>query len=51
MLYLLSKNLQMKMRYAHVDADNNTEMIHQNNYKLKTDWSYNEFRLEFNYLF
>jgi len=47
----ITKDLQIKMRYAHVDADNNTEMIHQNSYKLKTDWSYNEFRLELNYLF
>ncbi len=47
----ITKDLQMKMRYAHVDADSNTKMIHQNTHKFKTDWSYDEFRLEFNYLF
>jgi len=47
----ITKNLQMKIRYAHVDADNNTKLIHQDAHKLKIDWSYDEFRLEFNYIF
>ncbi len=44
-----SKDFQMKMRYGHVDADDNTAMIHTGG--TKVDWSYDEFRLEFNYLF
>jgi hypothetical protein len=42
-------NLQMRMRYGHVTADSNTAKIHAGG--TKTDYSYDEFRLEFNYLF
>jgi len=45
----ISKNLQMRMRYGHVAADANTVKVHAGG--LKTDYSYDEFRLEFNYLF
>ena len=45
----ITKDLQMRMRYGHVDADDNTVMIHVGG--TKKDWSYDEFRLEFNYLF
>jgi hypothetical protein len=42
-------NLQMRMRYGHVTADANTAKIHAGG--TKQDYSYDEFRLEFNYLF
>ena len=46
----ISKNLQMRMRYGHADADKHTKKIHHPD-EYKIDWSYDEFRLEFNYLF
>jgi len=45
----ITKNLQMRMRYGHVVADDNTPMLHVGG--TKSDWSYDEYRLEFNYLF
>ena len=44
-----TKNLQMRMRYGHVVADDSTLKVHAGG--LKRDYSYDEFRVEFNYLF
>jgi hypothetical protein len=38
------------MRYGHVVADATTAMVHHAG-QTKADWSFDEFRLEFNYLF
>lgn len=46
----ITKNLQMRMRYGHVSADDNI-LKPDSRTDYKADWSYNEFRLEFNYLF
>ena len=46
----MTKELQMRIRYGHVSADKSTPMMHHPG-KMKPDWSYDEFRLEFNYLF
>ncbi len=46
----ITKDLQMRMRYGHVVADANTPSVTKPG-KFKPDWSYDEFRLEFNYLF
>lgn len=45
----ITQNIQMRMRYGHIDAEKNIAKIHTGG--VKTDWSYDEFRLEFNYLF
>jgi hypothetical protein len=46
----ITKDLQMRMRYGHVVADATTAMVHHAG-QTKADWSFDEFRLEFNYLF
>jgi len=46
----ISKAFQMRMRYGHVTADDATPKPGVAG-KYKADWSYDEFRLEFNYLF
>jgi len=46
----ITKDLQMRMRYGHVSADADTPSVIDPT-KNKLDWSYNEFRLEFNYMF
>ncbi len=46
----ITKDLQMRMRYGHVSADDNTLRAGSTT-EYKPDWSYDEFRLEFNYLF
>jgi len=43
-------DFQMRMRYGHVSADDSTLKVGSLT-EYKTDWSYDEFRLEFNYLF
>ena len=48
MFKTLSRNLEMKMRIGLVDADSDTLDI---NGDIKTDVSYNEYRLELNYFF
>ena len=45
----ITKNIQMRMRYGHIDAEKNIPKIHDGG--VKPDWSYDEFRLEFNYMF
>jgi len=46
----ITKNLQMRMRYGHVAAaDDILQPGSLTDYKA--DWSYDEFRLEFNYMF
>ena len=50
----ITKNLQMRMRYGNVSAKSDTVQVHlstPSDTKYKKDWSYNEFRWEFNYLF
>jgi len=47
--YNFSKNFQMKTRIGIVSADDNIAKIHAGG--TKADVSYNEYRLEFNYLF
>jgi len=50
----ITEDLQMRMRYGHAIAKDDTEQIHLStpaDTKYKIDWSYDEFRLEFNYLF
>ncbi len=46
----ITPDLQMRMRYGHVAADDTTPSVIDPT-KFKKDWSYDEFRLEFNYLF
>ncbi|MDQ7047533.1 MAG: hypothetical protein Q9M39_07895 [Sulfurovum sp.] len=46
----ITKDLQMRMRYGHVSADDKTFKVGSLT-DYKADWSYDEFRLEFNYLF
>lgn len=46
----ITKDLQMRMRYGHVAADDSTLKAGSLT-EYKKDWSYNEFRLEFNYMF
>ena len=46
----ITPDLQMRMRYGHVVADDNT-LEPGSLTEYKTDWSYDEFRLEFNYMF
>ena len=46
----ITKDLQMRMRYGHVAADDNILKAGSLT-EYKKDWSYDEFRLEFNYLF
>ncbi|MEA3372270.1 MAG: OprD family outer membrane porin [Campylobacterota bacterium] len=48
MFQKLAENLEMKIRLGFVDADDNIQDINGN---TKTDVSYNEYRLEFNYFF
>lgn len=48
----ITKDFQMRLRFGHVTADDNTHMIHNSDpSKLKSNYSYNEYRLEFNYMF
>lgn len=47
----ISKNLEMKTRFGFVSAKDNTDLAHDATGASKTDVSYNEYRLEFNYLF
>ena len=47
--YNISETLQFKFRTAYVKADKNIPKIHAGGFK--SDTSYREFRLEFNYLF
>ncbi len=47
--YNFTPNFQMRTRIGIVDADDNIARIHTGG--TKTDVSYNEYRLEFNYLF
>ena len=46
----ITKDLQMRMRYGHVSADDSTLKVGSLT-DYKADWSYDEFRLEFNYMF
>ncbi|BAF71462.1 hypothetical protein [Sulfurovum sp. NBC37-1] len=46
----ITQDLQMRMRYGHVSADDTT-LKPGSLTDYKKDWSYDEFRLEFNYLF
>ncbi len=46
----ITPDLQMRMRYGHVSADDTTQSVIDPT-TFKTDWSYDEFRLEFNYMF
>jgi len=46
----ITKDLQMRMRYGHVSADDSTLKVGSLT-EYKKDWSYDEFRLEFNYMF
>ena len=46
----ITPDLQMRMRYGHVNADDSTFKAGSFS-AYKKDWSYDEFRLEFNYLF
>ena len=46
----ITPDLQMRMRYGKVMADNNI-LKPGSTTSYKTDWSYDEFRLEFNYMF
>jgi len=46
----ITKDLQMRMRYGHVSADDKTFKVGSTT-DYKKDWSYDEFRLEFNYMF
>jgi len=46
----ITPDLQMRMRYGHVVADDNT-LKPGSTTEYKADWSYDEFRLEFNYMF
>ena len=48
MFKTLARNLEMKVRIGLVDADSNTLDLNGNR---KTDVSYNEYRMEFNYFF
>jgi hypothetical protein len=43
-------DLQMRLRYGHVNADDTTLKAGSLT-EYKYDWSYNEFRIEFNYMF
>ena len=45
----ITPDLQMRMRYGKVMADANTLKLNAGG--VKRDWSYDEFRLEFNYMF
>ena len=46
----ITEDLQMRMRYGHAVANADTPSVIKPG-KFKPDWSYDEFRLEFNYLF
>jgi len=46
----ITPDLQMRMRYGHVSADDSTLKAGSLT-EYKKDWSYDEFRLEFNYMF
>ncbi len=46
----ITQDLQMRLRYGHVSADATTPSVTKAG-TFKPDWSYDEFRLEFNYLF
>ncbi len=46
----ITPDLQMRMRYGHVSADDSTLKAGSFT-EYKADWSYDEFRLEFNYMF
>lgn len=47
----ISKNLEMKTRFGFVSAKDDIDLAHDATGKSKADVSYNEYRLEFNYLF
>jgi len=46
----ITPDLQMRMRYGHITADDSTLKAGSLT-EYKKDWSYDEFRLEFNYMF
>jgi len=48
----ITPDLQMRLRYGHVAADDTTLKANATSLTdYKADWSYDEFRLEFNYMF
>ncbi|MEA3491362.1 MAG: hypothetical protein U9R27_05625 [Campylobacterota bacterium] len=48
----ITKDFQTRLRFGHVTANDDTLMIHNTDPStLKPDYSYNEYRLEFNYMF